>query len=181
MISFTAKFVSPGKIFVKNPNGNKQDLRVSFVEMDPQCPEDVLAMRKLNHLWGNSRTYAEEIYDHMDEDYYRTTPKHYYALTFQRKDFDKLDHMEIVGIAEICQKHNNSIHLNYLQADPENNHTAFNRIYKQIGTSLLNCIKENFPTNDITVMPPYREVENFYEQNGFKDIGCGVMKYSWQA
>lgn len=181
MISFTAKFIRLGEILGKSQNGDEKNLKVAFVEMDPQCSEDVLAMRKLNSLWGSGRTYAEEIYDHMDDDYYRTTPKHYYALTFQRKHLDKLDPLDIVGIAEICKKSDNSIHLNYLQADPENNNSAFDRTYKKIGTSLLNCLKENFPTSDITVMLPYKEVEKFYEQNGFKDIGCGVMKYSWQA
>lgn len=171
MINFKANYVSPTYIKDTYRNSNKQDCKVSLVEVNPNSQADLSAIHDIALNWGKRDTYAVNImenlfYSHYCEDF---SGKRFFALTKQPNNFEKLKGEEVLGLAMVITNDTKEVRLEYLQVEPENNYFSIERRYKGIGSSLLHSICDIFKNRDISLCSAKSAIE-FYKSQGFKQI-----------
>jgi len=171
-ISFKSNFISPVNIQKKSKDDNYVGSSASLVEIDVTNDDDVFAVDDLPKLWGNKNFVSEisknikQIYTYADYD----TPIKAYAVTLQSSHFEKLKPNKILGIVQLDTRAEDINELDYLQVNPKYAKTycksSDTRSYKGIGSSLLDSIKNIYPSKKIHLTSAPSAVE-FYKNNAF--------------
>ena len=147
---------------------------VSFIEFNKNSVEDLNTLKKLKKRWP--LTFASNIFREFTliGDAVKV-----YALTLQEKNFEKLDADDILGLAEISNEES-EVTLEALQTKPKYmyNDKNQNSLYKSIGTTLLNSIKNISYIKRIKVHSLFSVIP-FYEKNEFKNIDENNSLLTW--
>jgi len=171
-ISFKSNFIKSASVQKRSQNGNYTDKSVSVVKIDPKNNADIFAVSELPDLWGKKNYVTEisnnlrKVYTYGDYD----TPIESYAVTSQTSDFDKLNSRSILGVLQLDTRSDKVNELEYLQINPNSAKTyesnGGGRLYKYVGSLLIDSIKELFPDKKIHVSSAPTAV-NFYKNNDF--------------
>lgn len=162
-ISFKAQYIKATPI--KNL---KRDLsysvkEASFVVLEPQNQADICAMRSINLSWDSG--FLRSIYNNLSR--YNDKFK-IFALTTQKQNFEELNANKILGVALVERKPDGVLYLDYLQTNPKyiREKVLFPK-YKNIGTAMLNCIKQ-MPNIKCIKAVSVPTAFDFYLKNDFK-------------
>lgn len=180
--NFRAKFV--GSTQVKKLNTLKNEYEkcaVSFLEFDPTNKKDLKAMEDISRYWCDSQ-FAWDISQSADAVTYgnldRNTNK-VYILTRQKNDFDNLRYDDVLGLADVETKQNKEgkdyLNLHRLQTNPDFIDKE-RPMFKYIGTGILNILKG---FNKIIELNSVSSAIDFYEKNGFVDLGTQFLRFRW--
>ena len=175
--SFQAKYINNANILKRTSKNVFKSLDTSFVEIDPMNINDIKALDKISQYWVDS--YAVNmsyVTKAMHEGSLSTNDFKIFALTKQLKDFNNLKSSDILGLVEITPKGKGSIHINYLQTDPEQVY-AIEPDYNKIGSRILDSLKNLY--NTITLRPIPGGVVKFYEKNEFLPTKENPKVYKW--
>lgn len=177
--SFGAKFISTAS--VKKIASNLDEyvpVKSSFIEIDSNNLNDVKAVSNIAKYWENEK-YASNI-DYVVQTLNKTGNDgrtKVFAISSQENGLEKLDDEKILGITEI-EKLTNGLNVMYLQVKPDYIYKQ-PRVYKHIGTEILNCLK-NYYEEPITLNSERSfAVRKFYENNGFKLVDKETLRYQW--
>jgi hypothetical protein len=158
------------------PKPTKVD--VSFVELNPRSEKDVKSLAEVAKLWEDSMfvTDINYIFRKMfhSGDLMPEKPK-IYALTLQKKNFDKLYPEDVLGLTEVWQK-DWGANVKYLETNPEYSDRVMFPQYKGIGTGIMDMIKERF--SHFKLFAVY-SAANFYEKMGLELINPARLEYEW--
>lgn len=175
--SFQAKYINNANILKRTSKNVFESLDTSFVEIEPMNINDIKALDKIGQYWVDS--YAINIAYKAKVTYqgkYSANEYKIYALTKQSEKFNILKADDILGLVEITPKGKGSIHINYLQKDPEQVY-AIEPDYNKIGSRILDSLKNLY--NTITLRPIPGGVVKFYEKNEFRPAKENPKVYKW--
>jgi len=183
-ISFKSNYIKPLCIQKKSSvEDNYVNSKASLVEIDMTNSSDVSAVDNLPALWGKKKIAKEvkKIYNYEESN----TPKHVYAVTLQSSNFDQLNSKKVLGIVQLDTRADNINELDYLQVNPKCAKTYVagedRRPYKNIGSSLLNSLKELYPKKRIHLCAIPSAVE-FYKNNDFVQTKSrDEQDFTWNA
>ena len=170
-INFTANLMNRTTVMQQISTNNYWDTDVSIVELDVNNDLDIKAIEETKNKWiDNGAMYIHHIYDDAVEphQYYDVEKSHFYALTTQNADFNKLKSDKILGVMMFSEiKSNLPNEITWLEVNPETNKTLNkNREFKNVGTRLIEFVKNTFKTKNIHVHSAYN-AQKFYKKNGF--------------
>ena len=179
-VSFGAAPINRIKVQKLNKNKKKfEDYFVNFVRLEPYNKKDLEALEFLTQKWKDAK-YVQQI----------STAAHWmkeksinvYALTNQKRNFEKLQADKILGHAEMRKDEHDpeNIILYHLQARPSAmNVNKTGRVnYKHVGSSILSSLKKIY--DDISLFSDKDDnIENFYRRNGFIDAFKGSRHFVW--
>lgn len=168
-ISFKANFISNPKILKLHSADTFKPKTVSFVELNPDHTPDMDAVRAVNRMWENRTTLAEDILDEMRDstDFFEHAGKRFFAITQQNGSYGKLNPSKILGLAETIEGNSNNIKIKVMQVHPEHQSGKEGATFKHIGTSILDSLKELFPSSKNFCGHSPKESEGFCLNNGF--------------
>lgn len=175
-INFKGKFISP--VIIKKLDIQKKYIphQASIIQIDTANEKDIIALKNASKNWDTSSptlSFSDIIYEdakgiyEMGED---NNFHKFFVLTNQKKDFAELNQDEILAMTEISDYPNSKkIGIEALEVHPDHNYWSENRNYKQIGSGLLDAIKQIFKGKEINL----RSVDSalaFYYKNEFIPI-----------
>ena len=173
MINFKANYLSTTRVQRRMSNNKVQDYKVAFVEFKPTNSKDLYAIKDVSRSWDDGETFAKNIFDDIQEDYYRASsgsPKYqYYGITRQKTDFQTPLPDEILAHKKIKKISDTRNELVYLQVDPTQNMFAQEALFKGIGTAVLDSIKTLLKGKEI-ILQPVESAINFYKSNKFLNL-----------
>lgn len=169
-INFTANLMSRTTIPQRISWRDYIDRGVSIVELDVNNPSDIEAMEQTKDKWlKKGAWFIHHICDDIVEphNYYDIEKQHFYALTTQKADFNRLKSNDILGVMMFSETKNKANEITWLEVSPETNR-ALNRTreFKQVGTRLIDFVKSKFKEKDIYVHTAHN-AKKFYKKNGF--------------
>lgn len=182
-VNFGAKFIKKDYIKKFDASSNAyKPLRTNFVELDGKSQSDIFAVGDISEDWKDAK-YASSIARIMQclfSGFLDKNERKIYALTTQKKHFNKLQSDKILGITEIDLSKGEGVYLDYLQVNPKFMHskTKPDRKFKDVGRCIINSIKDLYK-REITLCSDYRAA-NFYEKNGFEMIDPENFCYQWK-
>lgn len=167
-INFTGSFVKNVTISKLIADGKMKPENVALVKLDKADPRDTMTLAETACKWENVASgYASNIYcDSLKaKNYPDVNNEHYFALTTQKENFEKLEADKILGLSLFFEKNSPHNELAWLQANPSTNHEAGQRSYKNIGKALVNFMKGLFK-KPIFVQADKKAIP-FYQKLGF--------------
>ncbi len=178
MLTFQANYLSSATIERINVYKNCPK-KVAFVEINPAQKGDVATMHKTAIKWDKigGDGFAYDICKAINNG----VKDRFFVLTTQSDNFDKLDHNQILSMAQVKTEKEGESFVEYLQVDPENFRTAENPEFRLIGTAMLNSLKKIFYNKSI-LLDSVRNAISFYLKNGFVDMGItdeGERRMLW--
>ncbi len=183
MISFGAKYINSVNIQKINRNNDLvEQCRVSCVELDPECDEDIDVMADIAERWDSYWKFPELIFNCMK--YYskyndKLEGNKFYALTAQTKHFTCLQPSEVLAVCQLDEESDDTVKLKYLEVKPDNVGLVKKPYeYNHVGSGVLNALKDIFSGKRITLFSTPTAVE-FYKANNFSKSGttCSEMHY----
>ena len=188
-ISFKANFIRYTTI-KQWDNKSYNPTEASFVEFIPQNKNDLQVLDNISKRWDEA-IYAQTIYNSafIDSVVGQKPNHHFYGITTQKNNLSKPDTQKVLGIAEVTEKINKN-EIAYLQTKPDYMSKAnksdvidlvFSIIdkispnekekehlpeYKNIGTGIINSLKETYPNKDIELYAT-DTAKGFYKKLGF--------------
>jgi len=184
-ISFKASLITSVDLKKKRNEKSYRDCRANLVELSSKNEDDKLALAKIACDWEHEASgFTYEVYNEILKDklYPDVKKEHYYAITTQKRRFEKLEPEKILGVALFSEKKDSKNELNWLQVHPKNNSEyKQSREYKRVGDSIIHYIQKTFSNSPIYVQSGDSAV-GFYKNNGFKPNNeiCDY-KLTWQA
>jgi len=180
-IDFSAKFLN-NAVIKKFDREAKQFLphKVSFIELEPQNCADVEAVDKIFDNWGKADLIYKIKSSFEIKHFYpaESFASKFYGITTQKSEFDELKPEQIMGIVEVAPETDKEIYLEFLQVKPELKSGSTGRGYKNIGSAILNSLKEMF---DEIRLCSLKKSAKFYEINGFEPKAKGSFKeHVWE-
>ena len=182
-LSFTAKLiqnrVNIGRL---EDDGRYHDFKSNFVEIEPECDNDVEALKNAVKCWENDKfgmnaCYAVQAAKN-DSKYY--VNHKVYALTAQQDKFEILNPDEILGVVHVvplCGR-SKELFVEHVQANP-NYLNKINPKYVGIGTAMINSLKDL--CNMMTLFSSKeKSVRDFYTKNGFCENPPHTNAYTWE-
>lgn len=170
-ISFSGNYISPVHVLKKNCCNIFLPHKVSIVELDTLNKKDMFALKNIGKTWNEP--YSDFICDDARmffEKSERSLFHRFFVLTNQKDNFNNLQPDEILATTEITAfPTSKKINIDFLQVDPENNYLARYRNYKNIGSALIEGIKNIFKGKEITVQSLPSALP-FYLKNKFSSV-----------
>lgn len=170
-ITFGANFIQ--KMPIKKYSAKDKNYTLSYaslVELNPHDINDVKALDEIAFNFGND-SYVDNIALDIKRAYKRNNqtsePFSAIVLTKQTDNFEHLKAKDVIGTAEISKIKNGEIELVYLQANPQFVYSFEPRQIKNIGTSILDYLKQ--VNNKIRLISSSSSI-NFYLKNKFKMV-----------
>lgn len=172
-ISFTANFIQNTTIKRQDDKSKKPvKVKAAIVELDKNDKNDVQTIKKLSNDWTHhGGRYINGIYDRMVNNRQDCCVKerHYYAITTQKKDYDKLNPHHVLGVMLFYEttpdKELNEI--KYLEVNPSTSRTLNKeRKYHGVGSKLVDYVIETYKEKPIYAYSDIRSIK-FYENNNF--------------
>lgn len=171
-INFTANFLKTVKIPKRTTDGTFSNAKVSLVELDKNDKVDKNSLLKVSKLWNEKEfNYAPEIYYDAAKsfEYENVVKEHYYAVTTQSENFEKLEPEKILGLNVFSETTKPENEINWLQTNPAHKYGSIEqREYKGIGKTIVEYIKEHHRDKNIAVFAA-EDAINFYKNLGFKN------------
>src|SRR5574344_192381 len=172
-VNFKASFITNVDVQKKQNKNNYKDVATSLVELDPKDKNDVMALAKTAYEWEKvSSNFAPDIYNEAlkTKSFPDVEAEHFYAVTNKKSNFKKLNTDKILGLALFSEKMNKPNELNWLQVSPKQNFgNKTDRKYRQIGTSIVKFLQDEYPEKPIYIQSANSAV-GFYKKNQFKPI-----------
>ena len=169
-INFTANFIKHANVqkqYHPNTYYNKQ---VSIVELDKDDANDIDALYKTSESWTkDGARYAFDIFHEAVKGYeYDDIEKeHYYALTEQDKDYEKLEPDKILGMMLFSESKFNENEINWFQVKPNSNFVnSRDRKCRHVGKAMIDLLKDRHFDKTIYVKSSDAAVD-FYIAQGF--------------
>ena len=182
-ISFGARYVKSATI-KKKENDELKNHKIAMVELDPYDFNDIKCINNLNLDWGGRASLSYAYALNMNNIFAEITEKssaHFYALTQQKENFEKLDPELILSLAETSNYYDDKTKsLDLLETFFAESHTSKNAQFKHIGKAMLDNIKFLLRGNDI-IAEVVENAEKFYEKEGFERISGGVNRYIFRS
>ena len=180
--NFGAKYIKQTYINkLDSITGKYKPTEANFVEIERNNPLDVLALHNNAKYWENEM-YASNI-AYTASQMLSKSPffvnKKIYALTSQKDSFNELKDEKILGLVELTEENNRYINLDFLQVKPEILYSLTPKPLKNIGTRILDCIKEIYHNKFILLTSRAGKTTEFYEKNDFVNIDKENNKYLW--
>ena len=176
-LNFGAKYINTTQIKKYDYFEQKYfPMQVSFVEMEPANKSDREALYDLLAEWKECE-FVAPIVDSFE--YLSNEDNKVYALTLQGRDFDKLKSSEIVGLANMDITKGNIPELSFLQVDPDLLHKKESPVYKNVGTGIINSLKQIY--NKAIQLVSMYSVTEFYVKNGFEIVDKKQLRYIWRV
>ena len=176
-LNFTANLIKKQPILKKDENGNYRPFDVNFVEFDLRRQEDIDKITEICDM-PEFDSFGEDLQDdivynnHFDEYYYKT--KRCYALVKETEDnFNDIDKDKVLGIFSLYEslKDQAPNFISYFMTNDSYsnnlNHKS-NKEYSEIGTGMVNAIKEIYPNKALGLYSAYTATD-FWRKNGFKN------------
>jgi len=168
-INFTANQVHQTTIPRKLSWRNYADSAISIVELDSKNDADIDAIIKTERNWtNNGGQYIHHFCRDFVENhrYVDIEKEHYYALTTQNADFNKLNPKNILGVLMFSESKNFENEITWLEVDPATRKSAGrNREYKEVGKRLVEYILNKYKEKDIFVQSA-KDAIKFYKKLG---------------
>lgn len=161
-INFKANLISTSTIkrYAKNTD-SYINTAASFVEFDLSSKKDMRVLKKIKSSWN--APLFKSIFFHAKQ---KSPNWKLYALTTQEDNYDKLKADNILGFAQTSIYIPSMINLEYLQVNPEYTYKNKQAIFKHIGSSIIDCLKNLESVSRINVTSILEEID-FYIKNGF--------------
>lgn len=180
--NFRAKFVASTQVKKLNTLKNEYEkCAVSFLEFDPANKKDLKAIKDVSRYWCDSR-FGWDVFQSADAITYGNLDREankVYILTKQKNDFDNLRYDDVLGLADVETNQNKEgkdyLNLHRLQTNPDFIDKE-RPMFKYIGTSILNILKG---FNKIIELNSVSSAIDFYEKNGFVDLGTQFLRFRW--
>ena len=157
------------------------DFPATFIKLEPYNEFDLMAVDEAAQKWKDAK-FIRKIAT--ASHWMKEAPIDIYAITAQKKKFDKLNPDEILGFAEM--RNDNSFPgfkwLYYLQVKPDaiNINNTGKKIYKHVGTSIIKSLKKVYKNISL-----YSEnspnIMKFYKKNGFIEDSAAERHYLWSS
>lgn len=179
--NFGAKYLKTVSVKKLNPNTARyRKNNISFVEFDPQNEHDLITLYRTAKAWkgANFALPIAEAGELIAHKVISPNKNKIYILTSQQDSFDKLHTEYILGMAHLNNSSRNSSELAHFQVDPKQKYGSKNREYKQIGTAMLNELK-NLCKNSLRLFSS-TSATGFYERQGFEEIDEAMLEYIWR-
>lgn len=169
-VNFTANLLKRTQI-QKRIDGEKfSPVDACIVELDKNDPDDVKSLHDTSFLWNDegakyaTNVYHEAVkgYEYDDVDY-----EHYFALTTQKDNFEKLNPDEVLGLMLFSNSRYDTDEITWFQVRPNTNTgQSWHREYKGVGKAMVDLIKQvnYFKPVHVTSSP---EAVEFYKKQGF--------------
>lgn len=168
-VSFNGNYISPATVQKRGKNGVYNDHKVSFVKIDLSNGSDIFALQKINDTWQNA-TFITDICDDasfLHENKFFDNGHEFYVLTTQKKEFHKLNPDEILaGTSVSARPLLPYVNIEHLEIKPGFQYPEQNRLYKKVGTGMIEALKKVFSKKDITLHSIFSALD-FYKSNGF--------------
>ena len=175
MINFKANLHSIGTVQKLDKSNHYTKQQASFVELDTKSKKDLNALERVATSWKDN-IYATDTYYRFKENFFKEQQEYnerFFALTTQKKGFDKLDHHKILGVAEIYLPIDEDPEIEFLQTNPK--FLKKNPKIKHTGKVIIDKIKQILQNKTISLYSTYKAIP-FYEKQGFKVIEENLMK-----
>ena len=180
MISFKAKLI--GSTTIQCYNNKKkayEDCNVSFIRFSKHSKSDLMAVQKVSKMWQPQDKYAKNIAKNFCYEYSKKYNQYYndnfFALTLQDCNYENVDPTKVLGMAEALKKRK-TFYLDFLQTNPKYKYGDKKRKYKNIGTAIIESLKNIKRIKSIILIPNNFAVK-FYEKCGFTEKH-GMMQYT---
>ena len=166
-ITFGANYIQNVMIQKRTPENKFEPCEVAVVELDANSMDDFNTLRTLASSWGPDTfvpdmTFHFRVYAGLEQQ----ALLHLFAITQQKKDFEKLNTNDVMGLADFKEE-KNLYALNYLQTNPDYGYVNYFQEYKHVGTAMLNFLKAKFSDKPIKLHSTQNAVP-FYLKNGFQ-------------
>ena len=174
MITFKAQYIQPTTIKRRGLDGNFHDYKASIVELNADSENDLLALNKANCEWGNCKTILcdiTRIFNFLNNKTRESQAERFFALTKQKENFEKLNEKDLLGVLQTRRNKDQTLEIENFQVAPDTNYNAVVRNYKNIGKSLIECIKEVFKNEKEILLEAEKSSIPFYEKQGFIKTG----------
>ena len=174
-ITFTANYVDRANVKYIGKDNIKKDKEVAIVELDKDSEDDRYAIWDTAYLWGSNGkyNYAWRILDEMEKDWDPPDMRkeHYYALTTQKRGYEKLNERQILGVLMLTEYETDCSEIECFQVNPLYVHSNMkkDKKYSGIGQALLKYVIDNYKSKPIIVSSSTIAVD-FYKKYGFKQI-----------
>ena len=169
-INFTANLIRQTNIPKLNEEGKYRPAKVSVVELDKNDNNDINALYQTYTDWKwQGAKYSKEIYEEAVKgyEYDQVLKEHYFAVTEQKDDFEKLDSSKILGLMMYSETFEDADEIDWLQVRPNTNSIdSWNREYKKVGKTLIDTIKNSIKDRTVHVTSA-RNAIGFYKEQGF--------------
>ena len=172
MINFKGQYIQPITIQRKGIDNNFHDYKVSLAELKTSSQNDLIAINNLNCAWNNCQTLVNDTAKIFNSLYAKTKSsedEHFYVITTQKENYDKLNQDNILGILQTKNK-NGKIEIENLQVSPSTNYFAIVRNFKQVGRSLVTAVINLNRDKSIELLSEFSALP-FYEKMGFVRTG----------
>ena len=166
-LSFKAKYITYTNI--KNTSTSPNQLqKVDVIELIPSDDND------LETMYSVSKSWRQNISSALYQLFISSKPslkEHYYALSLPQDTYYKSNSDNILGVCLISERDNNIMNLDFLQTNPKYMYSnKGSKKYKEIGTTLLNFLKEQYNFKKIRVIS-LEDAKEFYIKNDFIPLG----------
>lgn len=174
MITFQANPINSASIIKLNKKFNiKTNEPVVFAEMSPFSAKDKCTMKKIPFMWGEKRGDSAMIADTFEylsdsKDYGNITNR-FFVLTKQQDDFQHIKPTTVLGVLQTGSAGRDKEYVEFMQVNPFYQYNNPFSDLKNVGTVMLNSVKEIFKNKKLSLYSPAETVE-FFEKNGFKAI-----------
>lgn len=173
-INFTANFIKHTNVQKRYYPDSYYNKEASIVELDKNDANDVDTLYKTSVSWTqNGARFASEIFHEAVKgyEYDDVVKEHYYAVTEQNNNYDKLEPDKILGMMLFSESKYNENEINWFQVKPNSNFVnSRDRAYKHVGKALINLLKEKHSDKTIYVKSSAAAVD-FYKSQGFENNG----------
>ena len=180
MITFRANYISSEQIKIKSLNDEYAPEKASFIELNPKTLQDISAVEWMMGNWQGNH-FTENIYDTFISPASGDT---FFALTTQKKDFEKINPKQILGIALISpSEKDNEINIDFLETAPlytysKRNSTTQNKpFYKWIGSAMIDGILKKFNDKTVSLFATTKSIPFYRAKNFEKYTISGIFKH----
>lgn len=181
-INFGAKFIRPVKIKVHDQTSNKyKTVKAAFLEFDPKNRNDAESLSNALGKW-DGQDFARQIVENaklLSRGKMNKGNNKIYMLAKQQESYHEVEPDNILGMAHMKLKRRKSDELLLFQTRPDTKHGTKNRKYKNIGSEIINSLKQIY-SKSIELISSYKSA-NFYEKHDFVLIEPMALRYRWKT
>lgn len=182
-INFTANLVDSPTIKQRKYGFFWKPIDVSIVELDSTKLSDVNALGKTSKSWEKKGAiYVNHILYNIIpylKAGFADIKDHYYALTTQRDNFEKLEPENILGLMLFREKNDYKNEICYLEVSPSTTKRKnLFRKYKEVGKTLVEFVKSQFSQKKIEVWSDLDAID-FYKKRGFRRRSRNICNLCW--
>jgi len=170
-ISFTASLKSDTTIHSRQGQAFTPK-KAYIVELDKNDVHDLTSLHNISLLWSKEKAnFVPYLFSDFIKDVEfkpDVNADHCFVLTLQNENFQNIDPAKVLGVTLFSEEDIEN-ELNWLQVQPKNTSRMepVNRKYRNVGTAIVNYIRDNYDDKPIFVNSA-NTVIGFYKKLGFE-------------